>query len=88
MSSLFTAPVRQASDLVSRVTFKGRKTGKILVRWHTARTEDTTLAENLALQHWQLSTDINRLVEIKCKRRDEWLRDGEDVGEPGTMIGA
>ena len=88
MSSLFTAPVRQASDLVSRVTFKGRKTGKILVRWHTARTEDTTLAENLALQHWQLSKDINRLVEIKSKRRDEWLRDGEDVGEPGTMIGS
>ena len=46
------------------------------------------LAENLALQHWQLSTDINRLVEIKSKRRDEWLRDGEDVGEPGTMIGS
>ena len=73
---------------MTRVVFKGRKTGKILVRWHTARTEDRAVAEKLALQHWQLSTDINRLQEIKCKRRDEWLRDGEDVGKPGTMIGS
>jgi hypothetical protein len=78
---------RHLDDLVSRVTFKGRKTGKTLVRWSTTRTTDIGLAEGFALKNWQLADDLDRLISLETKTREEWLRDGVDVGRAGTMIG-
>ena len=87
MKNRNTSNVRQSDDLVSRVTFKGRKTGKTIVRWFTTRTDDIGVADGLALRYWQLSDDLDRLISLETKTREEWLLDGEDVGRAGTMIG-
>ncbi len=78
-------PVRKESDMVTFVTFRGRKTGKELRRAHTAVTDDAALAERLAIQYWGLANDINRLVKIETKRRSEWREAGEDMPAAGTI---
>ena len=81
----YQLPVRSNSDLVTKVTFRGRKTGKVLVRYHTLQGNKVDLAEDLALRFYQLHNDIDRLIEIETKSREEWLTAGEDVGLPGTV---
>ncbi len=42
---------------------------------------------SFALKNWQLADDLDRLISLETKTREEWLRDGVDVGRAGTMIG-
>lgn len=80
-----TTPIRRETDLVTFVTFRGRKTGKELRRAHTTVSDDVALAERLALQYWGLANDINRLVKIETKRRSEWREAGVDMPAAGTI---
>ena len=82
-------PNRQWTDWVSRVEFRGRKTGRTLVKYGACSGEvDLEKAETLALGTYHLVHDLDRLISISTKRRSEWHeQDSNTEVKPAGSIG-
>tara|TARA_E500000318_G_scaffold103678_1_gene108963 strand:+ start:463 stop:714 length:252 start_codon:yes stop_codon:yes gene_type:complete len=81
-------PARTLHDLVTVLTFKGRKTGKLITK-RCASTPNHTIekAQLSALKLYYLVDDPDRLVSIETKTRKQWMEEGYKPQTPQDLRG-
>ncbi len=80
---------RSDDDYVTKVVFRGHKTGRIITRYCAMEDRaDATVekCQHVALSNYFLWNQPERLVSIETKRRKDWLVLGvADVKQSGTI---
>jgi hypothetical protein len=77
-------PGRTLNDWITVLTFKGRKSGKLITK-KAGGTPNQTIdeAQLSALQMFYLQDDPDRIVSIETKTRREWLEQAQPIQMPG-----